>query len=188
MTREGRTDGGARDAGSPSRIDRPCGGDPTIRPMDPATDLAAVRALFVEYGQSLGFSLCFQGFDQELASLPGAYAPPRGLILLAEADDRPIGCVALRPLGDAGVCEMKRLYIRPCARKLGLGRRLAEAIVEVGGRLGYHAMRLDTLPVMQTAIALYRDLGFTEIAPYYDNPIEGAMYLEKRYRRAAGLP
>ncbi len=153
-----------------------------IRPADGATDLAVVRDLFLEYGQSLGFSLCFQGFDEELASLPGKYAPPGGLILLAETAGRAIGCVALRPLDEAGVCEMKRLYIRPDARKLGVGRRLAEVIVETGGRLGYDAMRLDTLPIMQTAIALYRNLGFTEIAPYYDNPIDGALYLEKRYR------
>ena len=153
-----------------------------IRTADRTADLASVRQLFLEYGQSLGFSLCFQGFDKELASLPGAYAPPRGLILLAEAGDGPVGCVALRPLDEADICEMKRLYVRPAARKLGTGRRLAEAILEAGNRLGYRAMRLDTLPSMQKAIALYRDLGFVEIVPYYDNPIDGALYLERRYR------
>ncbi len=181
MMPERRSGGQQSDIGAPLSAG-PESGNTVIRPADHNADLATVRELFVEYGQSLGFSLCFQGFDAELASLPGKYAPPEGMILLAETAGQPVGCVALRPLDDAGVCEMKRLYIRPEARKLGVGRRLAEAIVETGSRLGYSAMRLDTLPIMQTAIALYRNLGFTEIAPYYDNPIDGAMYLEKRYR------
>ena len=154
-----------------------------IRAADRQSDLGTVKDLFVEYGQSLNFSLCFQGFDEELATLPGKYAPPHGLILLAEAGGRAIGCVALRPLSEADICEMKRLYVRPDGRKLGLGRYLARTIVAEGDRLGYRAMRLDTLPMMQAAIALYGQLGFTETAPYCDNPIEGAMYLEKRYRR-----
>lgn len=153
----------------------------TIRVADRDTDMAPVRELFLEYAASLGFSLCFQGFDEELASLPGKYGPPRGLILLAEMEGQPVGCVGLRPLRDREICEMKRLYLRPAARSTGLGRHLACAIIEAGAALGYRAMRLDTLPQMDAAIRLYASLGFAPIAPYYDNPIDGAMYLEKRY-------
>lgn len=143
-------------------------------------DLAHVRALFLEYADSLGFSLCFQGFEDELAGLPGKYAPPEGALLLARVDGAVVGVVGLRSLGD-GVCEMKRLYVRPAFRRSGAGRLLAERIVEIGRTAGYRAMRLDTLATMQAARALYARLGFHEIAPYYDNPLPGALYYEKTY-------
>lgn len=150
-----------------------------IRPAAGAADIGDVRALFIEYARSLDFSLCFQGFDAEIASLPGAYAPPGGCILLARADDRAVGVVAVRPLaGDT--CEMKRLYVRPEGRGTGLGRSLAEAIVIAARRAGYRAMRLDTHESMTAAVALYRSLGFTEIAAYYDNPLAGIHYFERR--------
>lgn len=139
--------------------------------------IEVVRALFRAYEQDLGVDLCFQGFADELATLPGAYAPPRGRILLALAGEEPVGCVALRPLS-ADVAEMKRLFLRPSVRALGLGRRLALAILEAARALGYRSMKLDTLPSMTPAIALYRSLGFEEVPPYCHNPVPGALYLE----------
>ena len=136
-----------------------------------------VRALLREYAASLPFELDFQDFDRELAGLPGAYAPPRGALLVARLDGRVAGCVALRPsTGD--VCEMKRLFVRPAARGAGLGRRLAAAIVAEARRLGYARMRLDTTPGMETAQALYEELGFRETAPYTHNPVPGTRFLE----------
>ena len=143
-------------------------------------DLRHVRALFLEYANSLNFSLCFQGFDEELAALPGKYAPPEGELLLARVGGSAVGVVGLRPLGD-GTCEMKRLYVRPEFRRSGAGRLLAERVVALGGERGYRAMRLDTLASMEAARALYGRLGFREIAPYYDNPLCGALYYEKTY-------
>jgi putative acetyltransferase len=140
-------------------------------------DMESARRLFVDYAKSLGFSLCFQNFDEELATLPGKYAPPSGEIILAEADGEAVGIVALRKL-DAGACEMKRLYVSPLQRGTGLGGRLARAIIDAARAKGYGAMRLDTLESMATAIALYQHLGFVEIAPYYNNPLPGARYFE----------
>ena len=137
------------------------------------SDLEEVRALFREYAESLPFALDFQDFDRELAELPGAYAPPGGALLLA----RGAGCVGLRPI-DATTCEMKRLYVSPAARGTGLGRRLAEEVVAEARRLGYTRMRLDTVPGMDAAQALYERLGFREIPPYRPNPIPGARFLE----------
>lgn len=146
-----------------------------------AEDVAACRELFVEYQRDLGVSLCFQGFDQELASLPGAYARPRGRLLLARVVGEPAGCVALRPLGDHDA-EMKRLYVRPAARGMGLGRALAECVIDEARAIGYRALKLDTLPQMKTAQALYAGLGFVDTAPYNDNPVAGTRFLSLALR------
>ncbi len=141
--------------------------------------IAQARELFLEYAESLGFSLCFQSFDQELAGLPGDYAPPDGRLLLAKYHGELAGCVALHKL-EEGICEMKRLYLRRQFRGKGLGRKLAETIMAEARTIGYRCMRLDTVePIMKDAVALYRLLGFKEIAPYRANPIQGAMYMEK---------
>jgi len=140
--------------------------------------IAQVRDLFLDYAKSLGFSLCFQNFDQELAALPGHYAPPKGRLLLAEYEGQLAGCVALREL-EGGICEMKRLYMRPAFRGKGLGRAIAERLIAEARKIGYTHMRLDTVePVMQDAVAMYRRLGFREIPPYRKNPIAGALYME----------
>ncbi|MGA1987915.1 MAG: GNAT family N-acetyltransferase [Candidatus Sulfotelmatobacter sp.] len=140
--------------------------------------LAQARELFIEYAQSLGFSLCFQNFDKELASLPGGYAPPEGRLLLADQDGQLAGCIALHKL-EPGVCEMKRLYLRPRFRGKGLGRALADHIIAEARHIGYQRMRLDTVePVMKDAVAMYRKLRFKEIAPYCPNPMSGVIYME----------
>ncbi|MFN0066394.1 MAG: GNAT family N-acetyltransferase [Limisphaerales bacterium] len=138
----------------------------------------AVRELFLEYARSLDFSLCFQGFDEELATLPGAYAPPRGGLWLAEAHGRPAGCVALRPLDLPGTAEVKRLYVRPSARGCGLGRTLAETAILAARTTRHARLVLDTVPAMAAAIALYRSLGFTPVPPYTAQPPCGALAFE----------
>jgi GNAT superfamily N-acetyltransferase len=136
------------------------------------------RSLFLEYGRSLGFSLCFQSFDEELKTLPGAYAPPNGRLLLARYAGHAAGCIALRQL-EAGVCEMKRLYVRPDDRGLGLGRMLVDRVIAEAHAIGYERMRLDTVAsAMQDAVALYRRMGFQEIAAYSAIPIQSALWME----------
>ena len=143
-----------------------------------AEHVEQVRTLFLEYAQSLGFSLCFQSFDQELKSLPGEYAPPGGRLFLLSHDTHAAGCVGLRKLED-NVCEMKRLYVRPEFRGHGFGRDLVERVITAAREIGYQRMRLDTIgSSMKDAVVLYRRMGFREIPPYRANPIEGALYME----------
>lgn len=139
--------------------------------------LVLARALFEEYATWLGLDLSFQGFAAELAGLPGLYAPPRGRLLLALATSGTIGCVALRPLQD-GICEMKRLFVRPAFRGQGLGKLLTERIVEEARAIGYVTMRLDTLSSMQAAIRCYQAIGFVQCAPYYDTPLPDTVFME----------
>jgi ribosomal protein S18 acetylase RimI-like enzyme len=140
-------------------------------------DVAKARALFLEYAAESKLDLCFQGFEEELAALPGKYAPPGGCLLLAREEDLTAGCGALREL-TAGVCEMKRLFVRPAFRKQGVGRLLAERLIEEARRIGYGTMRLDTLASMRAARALYESLGFRRIPAYYANPLAEVVYLE----------
>ena len=149
----------------------------TIREAHQLPYLDEIRALFEQYEAELDFDLCFQNFQAELDGLPGAYAPPSGCLLPAESEGRAAGCVALRKL-EEDVCEMKRLYVRPAFRGRRIGRLLAEVLIGQARGLGYTTMRLDTVPIMERARALYPKLGFREIAPYYTNPIEGAFYME----------
>lgn len=150
--------------------------DPRIAEAADAGALEACRALFREYWASQAFAPCFQGFDRELAALPGDYAPPRGRLLLATVDGDPAGCVALRPLAP-GVAEMKRLYVRPAHRGSGLGLRLARRVVDEARAIGYRTLKLDTLPSMREAQALYARLGFRDTAPYNDNRAEGVRFM-----------
>lgn len=138
--------------------------------------LATLRELFVEYANAIEVDLCFQNFDRELAELPGRYAPPDGRLLLAFDEAQPAGCVALRKIGD-GICEMKRLYVRPAFRRQGLGRKLATAVIAAASAIGYERMRLDTLSSMNEAIRLYGSLGVQRTAPYYDNPTGCAIFM-----------
>jgi ribosomal protein S18 acetylase RimI-like enzyme len=149
-----------------------------LRQAKSPEQIDAIRELFLEYAQSLNFSLCFQSFEQELAELPGGYAPPEGRLWVAAHVPQLAGCVALHKL-EPEICEMKRLYVRPQFRGKGLGRILAERVVADGREIGYKRLRLDTVePVMRDAVGLYRRLGFKEIAPYRENPIAGALYME----------
>jgi ribosomal protein S18 acetylase RimI-like enzyme len=152
-----------------------------VRVARDAGSVRQVEQLFREYAAGLDFPLDFQGFAEELEQLPGPYAPPGGVLLLAELEAKAAGCVGLRPL-DRAACEMKRLYVRPGYRGRGVGRGLAERVVEEGRSRGYDRMRLDTVPAMTEAIALYRALGFSEIPAYRFNPIRGALFFELRLR------
>lgn len=153
----------------------------TLRTPSTPAELDAVRDIFREYASTLGVDLCFQGFDAELAQLPGDYAEPRGALLVAEVEGAVAGCCALRPLDTAdypNASEMKRLYVRKAFRGFGLGRELAETMLDRARQAGYACVLLDTLDDMESARALYTDLGFEEIPPYYHNPIAGAHYLK----------
>jgi GNAT superfamily N-acetyltransferase len=150
-----------------------------IEPATTPEDVALARGLFREYEKSIGVSLCFQDFAEEVARLPGAYAPPDGRLLLAWQGDGLAGCVALRRIGD-GVAELKRLYVRLAFRGTGLGRKLASAALEEATAIGYHTVRLDTLATMREAQALYLSMGFREIPAYNEHPVEGTRFLEKR--------
>ena len=152
----------------------------TVEAANGSTDMAAVRDIFRDYAAELGVDLCFQNFESELAGLPGDYAAPRGTLLTARVDGEMAGCCAIRPLDSVNypnACEMKRLYARPTFRGLGLGRTLVELALEFALSAGYECVLLDTLSDMEAARALYEDLGFEEIPPYYHNPIAGAHYL-----------
>lgn len=154
---------------------------PQILSAETSTDLLEIRALFQEYSEQLGVDLCFQNFAEELSTLPGEYEPGRGALLIALADGASAGCCALRPLDTAdypNAAEMKRLYVKPEYRRLGIGRLLAEAIMDTARTKGYDCILLDTLDDMETARALYAELGFVEVPPYYFNPIAGAHYLK----------
>jgi ribosomal protein S18 acetylase RimI-like enzyme len=165
----------------------PSGAAPVIEVVevvsgDPAA-IEAARGIFREYASGLGIDLCFQGFDAELAGLPGDYASPQGALLLATVDGALAGCGAMRPFpgaDDANACEMKRLYVRPAFRRFGLGRLLAQALMDRATAAGHSAMLLDTLDDMEAARGLYASLGFEEVPPYYYNPIPGAHYLRAR--------
>jgi putative acetyltransferase len=150
----------------------------SIRPAITSDDLVIIRELFLEYANSLGFSLCFQGFDKELERLPGEYAPPDGRLYIAELNGQPAGCIAVKKR-EEGVCEMKRLYLRDAFRGHGIGRKLAERIIEDAKAIGYRKMVLDTIEdKMIVAVGLYRSLGFEKRDAYYNNPIQGALYME----------
>jgi putative acetyltransferase len=151
--------------------------DVVLRQASREEDIETARSLFVEYQKAVGVSLCFQNFDAEVANLPGAYAPPEGRLLLALVEGLCAGCVALRKLED-GIGEMKRLYVRPAFRGTGLGKRLTEAVLSEARAIGYRAIRLDTLPTMTRAQALYVSLGFVDIPPYNDHPIAGTRFME----------
>ncbi len=146
-----------------------------------AAELALARTLFEEYAASLEVDLCFQDFATELAELPGAYAAPSGILLLAHEGQQYLGCVALRPLEPPALAELKRLYVRPPGRGRGVGLRLTEAALAHAPTAGYRQVRLDTLATMGEAQALYRKLGFREIAPYRYNPVPGTVYMELRF-------
>jgi len=150
-----------------------------IRIIEANTDesIAQTKSLFLEYAESLDFSLCFQNFDNELANIPSQYSPPNGHLFLALSENEPIGCVGVRSF-EKDICEMKRLYVKPEYRGKGAGKELAVSAIKSGKELGYEYMRLDTLSSMETANQLYKSLGFIEIKSYRDNPIDGAIYME----------
>ena len=162
----------------------------TLRVAQSPEELAQIASLFLEYRQLLGIDLCFQGFDAEVAALPGDYVQPDGVLLLAVVDGEPAGCAAFRPMLDVdypNACEMKRLFVRPSFRRYGLGRQLTQDLMDRALKAGYSTMLLDTLDDMEVARGLYRSLGFIEIPPYYFNPLPGAHYLKVDLLESSGL-
>lgn len=151
----------------------------SIEHAETPPQIAAVRELMMEYAEALGFDLCFQNFDEELRSLPGKYAPPAGRLLLATWDGQPAGMVAMRALEEEGACEMKRLFVRPAFRGESLGRKLADRVIAEATQVGYARMKLDTVQgIMDSAIRLYRELGFREIPAYYATPMRETLFME----------
>jgi ribosomal protein S18 acetylase RimI-like enzyme len=151
-------------------------------------DIAAVSALFREFAASLPIDLGPQGFEDELAALPGAYAPPRGALLLAKRGDEALGCIAVKPLAPPAIGEIKRLYVRPAGRGLGVGKALVAAIMTAAERIGFEELKLDTLPHLTAAIGLYRAVGFSTIAPYGSHPYPGLVCLGRKLRGWGRLP
>jgi ribosomal protein S18 acetylase RimI-like enzyme len=149
----------------------------SIVPATGDTHFRIVHSLFQEYAASIGINLCFQNFDEELTTLPGKYAPPNGQLLIAYVDDQTAGCIGLRPLM-GGICEMKRLYVRPAYRNQRIGQKLVERIIREARQIGYARMRLDTLSSMSAAMRLYKRFGFVEIPAYYENPEPESIYFE----------
>jgi len=150
-----------------------------VKPATSTEELSAIAELFKDYTTWLDLDLTFQDYATELAYLPGKYAPPAGALFIALNNDGvPLGCVALRPMAEPSICEMKRLYISPEGRGLGLGKRLVIKVLNEAKQIGYRKMRLDTLPRMQSAVTLYEKLGFVKIDPYYETPLEGTLFLE----------
>lgn len=155
-----------------------------IKPARAAAELEAILALFRAYEGSLGIDLSYQDFADELSSLPGKYAPPQGELYLAVSGaGEMLGCVGLRPL-EPGICEMKRLYVTPSGRGLGLGRALVEQVLKRAGEIGYREMRLDTLPTMTAAISMYQKMGFSVIEPYYETPVAGTIFMSRQLESA----
>jgi putative acetyltransferase len=152
-----------------------------IRQATSPTDIAAARTLFQEYADDLGVDLCFQGFAEELAQLPGAYAPPQGRLLIIWVDDLAAGCVALRPFTDS-ICEMKRLFVPPAFRGRGIGKQLVDAIIHEAKQIGYTTMCLDTLPTLTAATHLYEFTGFIRCKPYYETPLAETIFMERPLR------
>jgi ribosomal protein S18 acetylase RimI-like enzyme len=151
-----------------------------ISPVRSTADVETTAGLFAAYARALAIDLSYQDFPAELAALPGKYAPPRGELLIArDLQGEPLGCVGVRPTEPHGCCEMKRLYVAPAARGVGLGKALVDAALEAAMRMGYREVRLDTLPSMSEAISIYRKAGFTPVAPYYDTPVAGTLFLSK---------
>ena len=140
-------------------------------------ELEEVKNIFIEYSEFLQVDLCFQDFEKELQTLHEVYSPPKGCIILAKQNDKTVGCVALKPIAE-GVCEMKRLYVRPEARGMGLGRKLVEELIRFAQKSSYQSMKLDTVAKLKKAIDLYRSLGFTETIPYVYNPLDDVLYFE----------
>lgn len=148
--------------------------------IEEGAELDAVRRLFTDYQKELNVDLCFQSFDEELEQPLSKYGPPKGVIFLAVEDDQPAGCIALKPLEEKAVCEMKRLYVPPGFRGRGIGEQLVSALLNEARKLGYKTMKLDTITRLQSAIKMYKAYGFNEISAYYNNPTEDVVYMEKK--------